>query len=115
MPCLSHTVSRDSPSLFYRDYEHSFSRLLHDVDEHPRSASAAPTMNGGDELQRSVSAIDLVRASPWLARLSPHSVLVYQCSRVYSLCPTSIWCLPRVLRLPPTTVYTPPHLSVSSA
>ena len=36
------------------------SRLLHDVDEQPRSASAAPTMGAGDEMHRSVSAIDLV-------------------------------------------------------
>ena len=41
------------------------SRLLHDVDEHPRSASAAPTMGAGDEMHRSVSAIDLV---------SPHAL-----------------------------------------
>ena len=46
------------PNLVRRtDY---ISRLLHDVDEHPRSASAAPTMGAGDELHRSVSAIDLV-------------------------------------------------------
>ena len=41
------------------------SRLLHDVDEQPRSASAAPTMGAGDEMHRSVSAIDLV---------SPHAL-----------------------------------------
>ena len=33
------------------------SRLLHDVDEQPRSASAAPTMGAGDEMHRSVSSI----------------------------------------------------------
>jgi len=43
-----------SPS--WRDYESSFSRLLHDgIDEHPRSASAAPTTHSAIALQRSIS------------------------------------------------------------
>jgi len=70
---------------FFRDYESSFSRLLHDgIDEHPRSASAAPTTHSAIALQRSISSsasssalhIDLVRpldSTAWRWPRTPHT------------------------------------------
>ena len=64
----------------YREYESTFSRLLHDEVVN-RGAGAHGGGSGGDDLVRSASAVDLVRATTLVLNPGFELDLIFQRAR----------------------------------